>query len=162
MKIIYFINYISLLLKMNNKLILESQIQKLIYDDNKCTTHLKYRKENTTPRACLVSGTTTALANIILEIITINPNHDTQFLLGTFTGNTDIQCLEKALEFINNNKKKNTKSNSYTVEWYKKNEAKTVKSYFYAESIETLMKKFNYDKIENDYTIFSIKLNPIS
>jgi len=136
---------------MNNKLILESQIQKLIYDDNKCTTHLKYGKENTT-----------ALANIILEIITINPNHDTQFLLGTFTGNTDIQCLQQALEFINNNKKKNTNCNSYTVEWYKKNEQKTVKSYFYAESIETLMKKFNYDKIENDYTIFSIKLNPIS
>ena len=102
------------------------------------------------------------LLSIILAVLLALIFGDTQFLLGTFTGNTDIQCLEKALEFINNNKKKNTKSNSYTVEWYKKNEAKTVKSYFYAESIETLMKKFNYDKIENDYTIFSIKLNPIS
>ena len=131
---------------MNNKLILESQIQQLIYNDNKCTTHFKYESNN---------------SKMFLEIITINPSHDTQFLLGQFSGNTEIECLNNALQIIQN-KNKDSSSNSYTVNWYKVDENKTLTSYFYAKTIEDLMKKFNYGKTSNDYIIYFIKLNPIS
>lgn len=96
----------------------------------------------------------------IVLIVTDNPVHNDKFLLCQRWGMTEYEALLSAYDYINI---KMPYENSYTIEWKKNGqEEKTIKSYFVGKNMFDILEKFYYKKDDNNYTIFSIKLNPIA
>ncbi len=95
---------------------------------------------------------------IDLYIITHNPVHKNPFLFSKSWGVTEEDALKKACLMINKNKKT---ENSYTVTWEKIG-GTTQNSYFSGKNMHEVLDKFFFQKNQEEYIIFNIKLNPIS
>ena len=134
-----------------NKYQLENSISELIFKDNKCSTHFEYIQP------CYQQS------GYKLNIITFNQQHNQHFLLRSTEGESFLECLEKAYQYVNKVCKKEVKINSYTVSWVSNDDnVNTTNSYFYGDNIEEVLEKFYFNKKKEDFIIHSINLNPIS
>ena len=148
----------------------EYAIQKLISNDNNCSSHFEYI-EMMGPSSLLdfykSQGKNytveSQLLDVKLNLITYNPTHKAHFLLHTINGSDKIDCLIKMYEHIYQLKSTLNKKESpyllYTIEWYCPKSQKIVNSSFYGESIEQVLLKFNYGK-KIQLVIHNMKLNP--
>ena len=131
---------------LEQQLLLEHEISKLIGSDNGATVHFTYNNKYTPIMEATVS------------VVTINPKTKEAFLLKQEICDNEMQCLEKILTYVKSQKG----LNSFTVKWMKKGEAKENVSYFYCHDIVDAVSNFFHNKNSADYTITEIKLNPIS
>jgi hypothetical protein len=126
---------------------LESEIRKIIRDDNGCE--------------CIFE-----ITDGKHRTYTFNNTHKTVFLLyeeklAIYDDKIleRFEALEGTLKYIKDTKSSKDFS-SWTVEWL--HNEKKYKSYFYATDLEDLAKKFYINKNKFDYKIVSVKVNPIS
>lgn len=94
-----------------------------------------------------------------LNLITINPRHDETFLFHTTEGEDKLSALQAMLEYV---ELKHAKKQSYTVQWAQKGTADLQTSYFRARSMYEVLDKFFHGRNAEEYTVFSIQLNPIA
>ncbi|MDP5170793.1 MAG: hypothetical protein NWR72_11150 [Bacteroidia bacterium] len=94
-----------------------------------------------------------------LNLITINPRHDETFLFHTTEGKDKLEALQQMLEYV---EAKHTKKQSYTVQWAQKGKAELQVSYFRARNMYEVLDKFFHGRNADEYTLFSIQLNPIA
>lgn len=94
-----------------------------------------------------------------LNLITINPRHDETFLFHTTEGGDKLTALQSMLEYV---EMKHAKKQSYTVQWAQKGTADLQTSYFRARSMYEVLDKFFHGRNAEEYTVFSIQLNPIA
>ena len=131
----------------SNTFLAELAIRKLIQNDNNAHAFLNYNKINDT--------------DYKLHLVTLNPNHDTHFLMHSIQGNDLLTLYNTMYRYVYELKitlkQHDSPYLSYTVEWY--NDNKIELSYFSGTSMEDVIRKFNYGKSSTP-TIFSIKLNP--
>lgn len=94
-----------------------------------------------------------------LNLITVNPRHEQSFLYHVTEGINKIEALEKMLEYV---EKHHKKENSYTMQWVKKGENELHTSYFRAKNMFEVLDKFSFGRNMNEYSIYTITLNPVS
>ncbi|MEZ4829445.1 MAG: hypothetical protein R3C61_24645 [Bacteroidia bacterium] len=94
-----------------------------------------------------------------LDLITINPKHDQSFLYHSVEATTRTEALRLMVEYITKNFRQ---EHSYTVQWTKKGQGELHTSYFRARDMYEVLDKFSHGRDVNDYTIFSVTLNPIA
>lgn len=133
----------------NKRIRLESQIQRLLQRDNGVTSHFDYRihmnsKKNT----------------VELNLLTFNSIHDEYMLLHTEFGKSSIDCLEKMLVYLQQ-EKIILREKSYTITWSRKGDEQKHLSYFSGINEESVIQKFLHEKNHEEYE-FSIKENPIT
>lgn len=130
----------------DSKIYLESRIQSIVEEDNvhSCTVHLSYSPSSQ--------------HGIDLSIITHNPVHGTNFLFYKTWGLSEENALRNAYDYLSNHR---VYESTYTMEWKEKG-GKITTSYFTGKSMLDVLHKFYFNKTEENYTIFLIKLNPIS
>ena len=138
----------------DNVYVAELAIRKLIQNDNNCSAHFEYEYD----------GHARGDMFYRLDLITLNPNHNTHFLLHSVYGDDDklalmTQMYNYVYKLKNSMKTKEKTNLNYTVEWY--DGKKSIKSYFCGKSIEDVIRKFNYGKTVTP-TIFKITLSPNS
>ena len=141
-------------LAFDNVYVAELAISKLIQNDNNCSAQFEYEYD----------GHARGDMFYRLDLITLNPNHNTYFLLHSVYGEDDklalmTQMYNYVYKLKNSMKKKENTNLNYTVEWY--DGKKSIKSYFSGKSIEDVIRKFNYGKTVTP-PIFKITLNPKS
>ena len=128
----------------------ELAIGELIKKDNNCSAHFDYK---------FVEGAE-------LDLVTYNPKSSTFFLLHNTKGNSKLDVITKMYNYLFtlkvSLKTKENSLNSYTIDWYNSVEEKQFKSFFYGESVDSVLKKFNYGKTLESYIIYNIRLNPKS
>ena len=73
----------------------------------------------------------------------------------------EVDGLKSILEWIKSHKL-SSQDISHTILWMKRGEGVTYKSYFYATSVRKALDKFFFDKKEDDYIIYEVKMNPIA
>jgi hypothetical protein len=93
-----------------------------------------------------------------VNIKTYNPSKGISFLLTTNGGKNKEEALNNAFHYIMNKHF----VNSYTVKWAKNPEHVTHISYFYCSDLYEVLDKFYNENNSKAFTIFNIKLNPIS
>ncbi|WNJ19405.1 hypothetical protein [Pontibacter sp. G13] len=94
-----------------------------------------------------------------LELITINPKHNQSFLFHTITADSKVNALSLMADYVT---KKSQVKQSYTVQWSQKGEGDLHTSYFRAMDMHEVLEKFYHGRTKDDYTIFSVTLNPIA
>jgi len=130
---------------MDNKIIqLEHDISSFINKDNGATVHFEYSVES--------------FASVTASAFTINPNNKEAFLLKTVRTQSKELALEEILEYVKNQKG----MSSFTVLWSKNRGEGMQTSYFYCHDVADVVKKFFAKKELSEYTVYEIKLNPIS
>ena len=97
---------------------------------------------------------------IDLFVITHNPIHNTPFLFEKTWAVTEELALANILKWIEHPVRSKNEY-TFTVEW-KKHDEPTNKSYFSGADIYDVLDKFYHNKDSEHYTIYNIKLNPIS
>ncbi|MEZ4775973.1 MAG: hypothetical protein R3D00_22535 [Bacteroidia bacterium] len=110
-------------------------------------------------QANLVFNFTNEGEKVLLDLITINPKHDQSFLYHSVESTSKSEALRLMLEYITKNFRQ---EHSFTVQWTKKGQGELHTSYFRARDMYEVLDKFSHGRDVNDYTIFSITLNPIS
>ncbi len=98
-------------------------------------------------------------AQIKLDVITVNPNHNQSFLFHSVVGFNKVDALKIMLDYVKNYK---DKESSYTIQWSLKESNELHTSYFRAKNIMAALEKFHYGRDLNSIVVFSVKLNPIS
>lgn len=133
----------------NTEFILEEQIKDIIQNDNKCQVRFLYNR--------------VTKESYTVDVITINPINGESFLMKSeYSPTSDFTtALENIKEYVMNSK---NNYNSYTVLWKKVGESHSNVSYFYGRDMFEILNKFYTGKenIKNNYSIYDIKLNPIS
>lgn len=94
-----------------------------------------------------------------LNLVTINPRHDETFLFHTTEGADKLEALQQMLDYV---EKKHSKKLSYTVQWAQKGKAELQVSYFRARTMYEVLDKFFHGRNQDEYTIFSVHLNPVA
>lgn len=94
-----------------------------------------------------------------LDITTVNPRHEMQFLYHSVKGVDEMDALEKMYSYVT---KHHLEENSYTVQWTSEGESELQTSYFRAKNLYELLDKFFYNRSIASCRIFSINLNPVS
>ena len=139
---------------------IQNSIFKLLNGKNGVSVHFIYKNET-------------------LKLITYNNNTNEFFLLKEIVNTSEkddlidyqLLCYQEMLTYVENlvesidNKKPNEGlGDSYSVEWCKVGQSPINISYFYGKDIEDVLKKFYFGKegIKHMFTIFDVKLNPIS
>ena len=150
-----------------NKYKLERKISDLIYKDNKCTAHFiwKYNPNGNYGDVVDIVG------SLELKVITLNPVHETHFLLHKIKKNLyenenieDLYCkiLQEVINILE--KKKDSTIFHYAISWRDiSNDAlkfNTVNSYFSGKNFKEIMEKFFFEKCEDNIIIDGITLLP--
>ena len=130
-------------------LFFENEISSFIKEDNGCSTHFEYNKSH--------------IDNSIesIRVTTYNPKKNETFLLIEIPCDDEVDGLKSVLDWIKSHKL-TSQDISHTILWMKKGEGVTYKSYFYATSVRKALDKFFFDKKEDDYIIYEVKMNPIA
>lgn len=97
--------------------------------------------------------------NVILRLITVNPQHNQSFLFHTTDGVTKVDALKSMLEYVKSYK---DEESSFTIQWTLKGESILHTSYFRAKNILGALDKLYFDRDPNGITVFSVMMNPIS
>lgn len=112
----------------------------------------------------------------LVRVYTYNVHYDYFFLLFECQKNSQIQAwleVDSYVKQVNkvfkgkilDGEKDNNVidiGNSYTIEWSSTTQKKRLKSYFYAKDEMAALNKFYHGKDKKDYTVFEVKLNPLS
>ena len=128
-------------------LFFENEISSFIKEDNGCSTHFEYNKSGDSVKSIRVS--------------TYNPKKNETFLLIEIPCDGEVDGLKSILEWIKSHKL-SSQDISHTILWMKRGGGVTYKSYFYATSVRKALDKFFFDKKEDDYIIYEVKMNPIA
>lgn len=153
----------------SNKNYWEHKLEEVFQQNNqdKCTVHFEYSKENIRPIKSPAMGFDVAEITIYsLKVYTYNPKKNVSFLLLEISGRTDklqsdTECAKKAYEeFLKMYKGEDY--NTYTLEWSKKGESGTLKSFFCAKNEFQALHKFYGDKNPTEIIFFSLTLNAIA
>ena len=139
---------------------IEGEITETIRKTNGCLTHFEYVFENVgnNPTNINVSYGSKTVLNIC--VYTQNPNTKEIFLLKKVSTNNDkISGLEEILKYVKEHKKNN---DSYSIHWSRKPSTHMNISYFYCRDVYEALEKFSYNKNKDDYTIYDVKMNPMS
>ena len=150
-----------------NKYKLERQISEIIHKDNQSTAHFIWDFKPVTPYK---------LGNLELKVVTLNPQHETHFLLHKvnkqFNRDTNVEELycEILKEVINILEKINDKNCEnlfhYAIGWRDKSKDetkfKTITSYFSGKNFIEIMEKFYFEKCEDNIIVDSVQLIPDS
>jgi hypothetical protein len=98
-----------------------------------------------------------------VSVFTFNPTTKEHFLVKEVNYRPSFEvCLNEILDYMINMK---VSHKSFTVLWTKLENGrlgKTNTSYFYCKNAKEVTDKFYHGKNEEEYEIYSIKLNPIS
>lgn len=94
-----------------------------------------------------------------LDITTVNPRHEMQFLYHSVRGVDELDALQKMYDYVI---KHHLEENSYTVQWICEGDSELQTSYFRAKTMYELLDKFFYDRSVASCRIFSINMNPVS
>ena len=148
---------------------LERKISDMIHKDNKCTAHFMWEYKPKGNYGDVVN----IIGSLELKVVTLNPAHETHFLLHQITKNLyddvnieDLYCkiLEEVIDILQT--KKDSTIFHYAIGWRDtKNDAlkfNTVTSYFSGKSFKEIMEKFFFEKCEDNIIIDSITLLPDS
>lgn len=134
---------------MNNERIhLESKIQKIVYDDNRNTVHYNYRVN--IDKEC----------GVTLEVFTFNVKNETVMNMVNVQGTSTIDCLTKVVEFLG--KKQKNVYKTFSIVWRRAGKHQSEISFFYAENESDAKQKFYYGKNEDEYILLNVYQNPIS
>lgn len=133
----------------------ELAIRQLIKNDNNCEAFVHVHKAPRTPNTWS------------WNLITLNPSHNTPFLLHSVhtlaDGNNRLDAYNELYDYVYQLKQSMTHKNHtllhYTVEWVHA-DGTTRKSYFCGQSMHDVLRKFNFGKAP--VPILSITLNPVS
>jgi hypothetical protein len=128
---------------------LESQLQRLLHQDNGVTAHFDYRIQMNS-----------AKNTVELHLLTFNPVHDDYMLLHKTKGPSAIDCLQEMHDYIRQQKNLG-KEKSFTISWSKSGEGEKHQSYFRGKNEEEVLQKFLHEKRAEDYE-FTVRENPIS
>ena len=126
---------------------LQHQIYSRLQQDNGVSSHFDYHVN-------LMSDQT-----ITLNLLTYNQRHEEYMLFHAVSGTSSLDCLQKMLRYIED--RSGSKENSYTIEWTKKGDDATYKSYFMAADQDEAIAKFLHEKDEDEYR-YTCTLNPVS
>lgn len=122
---------------------LESQVVAMVYEDNKNTAHFRYDRTED---------------GVSLVCSTYNPKKDETFVMKTFNGTTEEDCLMQLVKYLIMIR---PSESSYVVTWAKKGENTDLKkSYFYAVDVLDVLSKFYTGKMKDEYAVFSVEMNP--
>lgn len=95
-----------------------------------------------------------------LYLVTISKIHGERFLFHKIKSESKLLCLNKMLEYIKSDYKKNYLN--YEIIWRKKEDSKDTVSWFCGRSFLEVMEKFFHLKDSQDIIIFEVKLKPMS
>ncbi len=130
---------------------LEGIISTLVFDRNRSTVHFDYHVD--------IDDVDNSVE---LDLYTRNARNGAIFLLHQTRGTSSISALEKMVEYLRDHGT-GGENNSYTVHWVDKREKDGQEhlSYFYEKSEQDVLRKFFYNRREQDYTI-RVELNPMA
>ena len=145
---------------------LERKISETIHKDNGCTAHFIWEYK---PNKVV----STVIGFLELKVVTLNPSHSTHFLLHqvekNLYNNVNIevlycQILQEIINILET--KEDSTVIHYAIGWRDRTKEAikftTVTSYFSGNSFSEIIKKFFFEKNENDIIIDSITLLPDS
>ena len=119
---------------------LESQIQRLLSNDNGVTSHFDYRVH-----------LNSAKKTIELNLLTYNDLHNEFMLLHRVFGRSAIDCLNEMIRFLEESSF-SKKDYSFTIQWKKKDSKDELHtSYFVAKTEREAKEKFLHGKKEEEY-----------
>lgn len=137
--------------KKDRRFELEGVISTLVFDRNRSTVHFDYHVD-----------IDDVDDSVKLDLYTRNARNGAIFLLHQTCGTSSISALEKMVEYLNDHHP-NGENNSYTVRWLDKREKDDQEhvSYFYEKSEKDVLRKFFYNRREQDYAVM-VEMNPLS
>lgn len=137
--------------KKDRRFELEGIISTLVFDRNRSTVHFDYHVD--------IDDVDNSVA---LDLYTRNARNGAIFLLHQTEGTSSISALEKMVEYLRDHHPGGEK-NSYTVRWVDKHDKTATEhvSYFYENSEQDVLRKFFYNRREQDYTV-KLEMNPLS
>lgn len=139
---------------------LEALISAEVKKDNINALNFNYQNGTADPLSDGSGITWSDNVKVKVSVFTFNGKTGEFFLLMSAVTIDAISALEQILAYVTTHK--DTMS-PYTVSWSRKSDGTSIyESYFYCKNIKTAIEKFYTGKDENMYTIYSIKLNPIS
>ena len=94
-----------------------------------------------------------------LDLITVNPRHQQNFLFRFETGRDKVECLEKMLAYVRSYR---DNESSFTLQWRTRGDRELQTSYFRAHNVYEALDKLYYGRDLNTITVFSVVLNPSS
>ena len=94
-----------------------------------------------------------------LDLITVNPRHQQNFLFRFETGRDKVECLEKMLAYVRSYR---DNESSFTLQWRTRGDRELQTSYFRAHNVYEALDKLYYGRDVNTITVFSVVLNPSS
>ena len=146
---------------------LERKISDMIHKDNKCTAHFMWEYKPKGNYGDVVN----IIGSLELKVVTLNPAHETHFLLHQISKNLydnvnieDLYCkiLQEVINILE--KKKDSTIFHYAISWRDiSNDAlkfNTVNSYFSGKNFKEIMEKFFFEKCEDNIIIDGITLLP--
>jgi hypothetical protein len=98
-------------------------------------------------------------ADTVLDLITINPVHEQSFLFKTVKGRDRVEVLERALDYVESYKEKES---SYTLQWCERGDKDLQTSYFRGANLYDVLHKFYYGRDPSSIVIYSVLLSPVS
>lgn len=137
--------------KKDRRFELEGIISTIVFDRNRSTVHFDYHVD--------IDDVENSVA---LDLYTRNARNGAIFLLHQTHATSSISALEKMVEFLHDHHS-GGENNSYTVHWRDKREKDGAEhvSYFYEKSERDVLRKFFYNRREQDYTV-RVEMNPLS
>ncbi len=137
--------------KKDRRFELEGIISTLVFDRNRSTVHFDYHVD--------IDDVDNSVE---LDLYTRNARNGAIFLLHQTRGTSSISALEKMVEYLRDHGA-GGENNSYTVRWVDKREPDGAEhvSYFYERSEQDVLRKFFYNRREQDYTV-RVEMNPMA
>ena len=137
--------------KKDRRFELEGIISTIVFDRNRSTVHFDYHVD--------IDDVDNSVK---LDLYTRNARNGAIFLLHQTRATSSIGALEKMVEFLNDHHP-GGENNSYTVRWKDRRDSDGVEhvSYFYEKSEQDVLRKFFYNRREQDYTV-RVEMNPLS
>ena len=134
------------------KIKIESEIIRFIYEDNGNTVHFDYSLRHSLPI-------------FRLDLYTLNIKTKEIFLLHQTEGTSKLDALKKMFDYVHARRSlhQQKEKNSYTVKWTNVTDSLRMYnvSYFYEATEDDVRTKFFYNKNKDDY-IIDIKINPLA
>tara|TARA_B000000557_G_C20448779_1_gene306262 strand:+ start:65 stop:496 length:432 start_codon:yes stop_codon:yes gene_type:complete len=138
-----------------NRYQLESEICNIIQKDNKSSAHFIWKIDNDKK-------------SLTCKLVTLNPRHDTHFLLCQVSETIKdlyllddlyIQILTRIKTLITSTTHTNPRQLTYVFEWNKtSNVSETITSYFSGTNLAEVIEKFYFEKKPEDVVVYTIRL----
>lgn len=142
---------------------LEVEISTIIRNDNGCETHFEYESVPFIHKSDPIEqgyGSASFIATLQeVRAITTNPITKASFLLFKTTDETEVDGLNRILEYVKYHK---NVYYSHTIKWSSKKDNNVVVSYFYGKDAMEALEKFYHGKVRAEYNVYEVKMNPLT